>query len=79
MTMAEATKTTIRLKKQEAVELKDAAFSLTKQAIMKGKQKIYTEADLAHFAIENLLKYIEIDDSGELILNTKKATDEKQS
>ncbi|MCM7236044.1 hypothetical protein M8R50_01875 [Enterobacter bugandensis] len=75
--MAEATKTTIRLKKQEAVELKDAAFSLTKQAIMKGKQKIYTEADLAHFAIENLLKYIDIDDSGNLILNIHKSANNK--
>lgn len=75
--MAEATKTTIRLKKQEAVELKDAAFSLTKQAIMKGKQKIYTEADLAHFAIENLLKYIDIDDSGNLTLNIQKSTTTK--
>lgn len=72
--MAENIKSTIRLKKQEAAELKEAAFSLTKQAIMKGKQKIYTEADLAHFAIENLLKYIELDDSGDLILNAQKPT-----
>lgn len=76
--MAENIKSTIRLKKQEAAELKEAAFSLTKQAIMKGKQKIYTEADLAHFAIENLLKYIELDDSGNLILNTQKPTGENK-
>lgn len=71
--MDENIKSTIRLKKQEATALKDAAFSLTKQAIMKGKQKIYTEADLTHFAIENLLKYIELDESGNLILNTQKS------
>ncbi|EBP0014059.1 hypothetical protein HX37_25825 [Salmonella enterica] len=74
--MAENIKSTIRLKKTEATALKEAAFFLTKQAIMKGKQKIYTEADLVHFAIEKLLKYIELDDSGNLKLRQKKEGEE---
>lgn len=73
--MPENIKTTIRLKKQEAIELKSLAFELTKEAIMMGKQKIYTESDIAHFAIENLIDLIVLDDNGDLSmidLNTYK-------
>lgn len=66
--MSEALKTTVRLKKQEAVELRELAFSLTKKAIMKGKQKIYSESDLVHYMIENAIKNIDIDEEGNLYL-----------
>lgn len=66
--MSESIKATIRLKKQEAVELKDKAYALTRKAIMNGKHIVYTESDLVHFAIENTLKNIDLNDSGQLII-----------
>lgn len=57
---------TIRLKKQEASELKDLSFELTKKAITAGHQKIYKESDIVHFLIENLAKRITVDSHGDL-------------
>ena len=37
----EITDKTVRLKKQEAIELKDLSFELTKKTITAGHQKIY--------------------------------------
>ena len=59
---------TIRLKKQEASELKDLSFELTKKAITAGHQKIYKESDIVHFLIENLAKRITVDSHGDLII-----------
>ncbi|EAA4514412.1 hypothetical protein ZH03_005070 [Salmonella enterica subsp. enterica] len=70
--MSESLKTTIRLKKQESVELRDIAFSLTKKAIQKGKHKVYSESDLVHFAIEKTLKNIDLDDDGNLMYTKHK-------
>lgn len=67
--MSETIKATIRLKKQEAIELKDKAYALTKKAIVNGKHIIYTESDLVHFSIEKTLKKIDLDESGKLVLN----------
>uniref|UniRef100_A0AAU8B337 Uncharacterized protein n=1 Tax=Dulem virus 57 TaxID=3145768 RepID=A0AAU8B337_9VIRU len=61
---------TIRLKKQEASELKDLSFELTKKAITAGHQKIYKESDIVHFLIENVANKVSIDKNGDLtILN----------
>ncbi|HAK4778423.1 TPA: hypothetical protein H2C15_004793 [Salmonella enterica] len=70
--MSETIKATVRLKKQEAIALKDAAFTLTKRAINNGIQKVYSESDLVHFGIEKVLKYIDIDENGKLIFNEDK-------
>ncbi|ECJ8613255.1 hypothetical protein FQB19_22170 [Salmonella enterica] len=70
--MSETIKATIRLKKQEAIELKDRAYALTKKAIVNGKHIIYTESDLVHFSIEKTLKKIDLDDSGKLMLKDEK-------
>ncbi|ELQ4283580.1 hypothetical protein R2X83_000551 [Salmonella enterica] len=67
--MSETIKATIRLKKQEAIELKDRAYALTKKAIVNGKHIIYTESDLVHFSIEKTLKKIDLDESGKLVLS----------
>ncbi|QLB14719.1 hypothetical protein A6B39_04305 [Mannheimia granulomatis] len=60
---------TIRLKKQEASDLKDLSFELTKKAITAGHQKIYKESDIVHFLIENLAKAITVNSNGDLELN----------
>ena len=70
--MSEAVKETIRLKKQEAIELKDKAYALTKKAIVSGKHIVYSESDLVHFSIENTLKNIDLDDDGKLIVKDEK-------
>ncbi|MGX2970461.1 hypothetical protein ACWIVY_09325 [Ursidibacter sp. B-7004-1] len=57
---------TIRLKKQEAAELKDLSFELTKSSIMNGHQKLYKESDIVHFLIENASKYVAVGKDGEL-------------
>ncbi|ECK9011641.1 hypothetical protein AID11_12345 [Salmonella enterica subsp. enterica] len=67
--MSEAIKATIRLKKQEAIALKDKAYALTKKAIMNGIHTVHTESDIVHFAIENTLKNIDVDESGKLTIN----------
>lgn len=59
---------TIRLKKQEASDLKDLSFELTKKAITAGHQKIYKESDIVHFLIENLAKKITVDNHGDLTI-----------
>jgi len=51
---------TVRLKKQEAAELKDLSFELTKKAIGAGHQKIYKESDIVHFLIENLAQKVAV-------------------
>lgn len=70
--MTEKLKTTIRLKKQESIDLSNLAFSLTKQAIMNGKQKVYSESDLVHFAIEKVADKICLDENGDLIYEPEK-------
>lgn len=60
---------TIRLKKNEATELKDLSFELTKKAITAGHQKIYKESDIVHFLIEKMAKKVTINKSGELIID----------
>ncbi|MBN6710266.1 hypothetical protein JFL47_11425 [Haemophilus haemoglobinophilus] len=57
---------TIRLKKQEAVELKNLSFELTKSSIMNGHQKLYKESDIVHFLIENASQYVTVGKNGEL-------------
>lgn len=69
--MSEPLKATIRLKKQEAIDLKEMAFNLTKKAIMNGKQKIHSESDIVHLAIEYAIKNIDIDDKGELVIDVE--------
>ncbi|WP_370618249.1 hypothetical protein [Citrobacter meridianamericanus] len=66
--MSESIKATVRLKKQEAIELKDKAYALTRKAIMSGKHIVHTESDIVHFAIENTLKNIDINEDGQLVL-----------
>ncbi|MBD1226401.1 MULTISPECIES: hypothetical protein [Xenorhabdus] len=68
MNTASTLKTTIRLKKSEAIDLQEKAFHLTKKNIMSGRQKIYSEADLVHYAIEQMLTMIALDEHGHLIL-----------
>jgi hypothetical protein len=70
--MTERLKTTIRLKKQESVELSKLAFELTKENIMNGKQKLYSESDLVHFAIEKIAGKIALDANGDLIYTEEK-------
>lgn len=60
---------TIRLKKQEASDLKDLSFELTKKAITAGHQKIYKESDIVHFLIENLAQKVTINSKGDLVVN----------
>lgn len=60
---------TVRLKKQEAAELKDLSFELTKKAIGAGHQKIYKESDIVYFLIENLAKKVTINKNGDLEIN----------
>lgn len=67
--MNKTTDKTVRLKKQEASDLKDLSFELTKKAITAGHQKIYRESDIVHFLIENISKSITIDKEGNLCLN----------
>lgn len=69
--MADNLKTTIRLKKGEASVLKDLAFELTKEAINLGKRKVYTEADIVHFAIEIMSKIIAVDENGDLAIQNE--------
>ncbi|HHE3607754.1 hypothetical protein [Pasteurella multocida] len=59
---------TIRLKKQEAAELKEMSFELTKKAIMLGHQKIYKESDIVHFLIDKMSKKISINKDGNLTI-----------
>ncbi|PHM22162.1 hypothetical protein [Xenorhabdus ehlersii] len=68
MSQASTLKTTIRLKKSESIDLQEKAFLLTKKNIMSGRQKIYSEADLVHYAIEQMLSMITLDEHGYLIL-----------
>lgn len=65
---------TIRLKKQEAIDLKDISFELTKKAIMAGHQKIYKESDIVHYLIENFAQCVKIDQKGMLSLDYEKVT-----
>ncbi|MDE8035788.1 hypothetical protein OQ257_11560 [Actinobacillus equuli subsp. equuli] len=58
---------TIRLKKHEAIELKELSFELTKASILNGHQKIYKESDIVHFLIEQGSKRITINKDGELV------------
>lgn len=60
---------TIKLKKSEATELKEISFSLTKQAINSGHQKIYKESDIVHFLIEKMAHKISLNQNGELTIN----------
>lgn len=69
-----ATDKTIRLKKQEAIDLKDISFDLTKKAIMAGHQKIYKESDIVHYLIENLAKCVKVNSKGTLSLDYEKVT-----
>lgn len=66
--MKPVTDKTIRLKKQEAIDLKELSFELTKMAIMNGHQKLYKESDIVHFLIENVAKQITVNKNGELEL-----------
>ncbi|MIE73125.1 hypothetical protein EL06_28160 [Salmonella enterica subsp. diarizonae] len=66
--MSEAIKATVRLKKQEAIELKDKAYALTRRAIMNGKHVVYTESDIVHFAISSTIKNIDLDENGHLAI-----------
>ncbi len=75
--MTQALKTTIRLKKQEAMELKDMAFTLTKKAIMQGKHKVFSESELVHFAIEKVMKNIGIDENGNLKITGEEEKEKK--
>ena len=65
---------TIRLKKQEAIDLKDISFELTKKAIMAGHQKLYKESDIVHYLIENLAQCIKVNEKGLLALDDEKIT-----
>lgn len=65
---------TIRLKKQEAIDLKEISFELTKKAIMAGHQKIYKESDVVHYLIENLAQCVQINQKGLLGLDYEKVT-----
>ena len=67
--MNKTTDKTVRLKKQEASDLKDLSFELTKKAITAGHQKLYRESDIVHFLIENISQSITIDKEGNLCLN----------
>lgn len=61
---------TIRLKKQEAIDLKEQSFILTKKAIMSGHQKLYKESDVVHYLLENMAKYVIVNENtGELGFN----------
>lgn len=62
---------TIRLKKHEAVELKELSFELTKSSIMSGHQKLYKESDIVHFLIENASRYVTVNKNGELSFSKK--------
>lgn len=64
---------TIRLKKQEAIELKNLSFELTKSSIMNGNQKIYKESDIVHFLIENAAKFVGVDKQGNLLFKKELA------
>ncbi|TYG33315.1 hypothetical protein FW755_12485 [Lonepinella koalarum] len=72
--MKTTTDKTIRLKKQEAIDLKDISFELTKKAIMAGHQKLYKESDIVHYLIENLAKCIQVNQNGSLSLDYDKVT-----
>ncbi|HHF0149332.1 hypothetical protein [Haemophilus influenzae] len=65
---------TIRLKKQEAIDLKDISFELTKKAIMAGHQKLYKESDIVHYLIENLAQCVKVNEKGLLSLDYAKVT-----
>ena len=65
---------TIRLKKQEAIDLKDISFELTKKAIMAGHQKLYKESDVVHYLIENLTSCVKVNEKGLLSLDYEKVT-----
>ncbi|HHV6563361.1 TPA: hypothetical protein ACUL6F_001933, partial [Haemophilus influenzae] len=65
---------TIRLKKQEAIDLKDISFELTKKAIMAGHQKLYKESDIVHYLIENLAQCVKVNEKGLLSLDYAKIT-----
>ena len=65
---------TIRLKKQEAIDLKDISFELTKKAIMAGHQKLYKESDVVHYLIENLASCVKMNEKGLLSLDYEKVT-----
>lgn len=65
---------TIRLKKQEAIELKEISFELTKKAIMAGHQKLYKESDIVHYLIENLSRCVKVNEKGSLSLDYDKVT-----
>lgn len=65
---------TIRLKKQEAIDLKDISFELTKKAIMAGHQKLYKESDVVHYLIENLASCVKVNEKGLLNLDYEKVT-----
>lgn len=63
---------TIRLKKQDAIELKEISFELTKKAILAGHQKMYKESDIVHYLIENLSQCVKVDEEGFLSLDYEK-------
>lgn len=65
---------TIRLKKQEAIDLKEISFELTKKAIMAGHQKLYKESDIVHYLIENFAQCVKVNQSGLLSLDYEKIT-----
>lgn len=69
-----ATDKTIRLKKQEAIDLKEISFELTKKAIMAGHQKLYKESDIVHYLIENLAQCVKVNEKGALSLDYAKLT-----
>ncbi|MGX2949147.1 hypothetical protein [Frederiksenia canicola] len=69
-----ATDKTIRLKKQEAIDLKEISFNLTKKAIMAGHQKLYKESDIVHYLIENLAQCVKVNEKGALSLDYAKLT-----
>lgn len=69
-----ATDKTIRLKKQEAIDLREISFELTKKAIMAGHQKLYKESDIVHYLIENLAQCVKVNEKGLLSLDYAKVT-----
>lgn len=64
--MKETTISTIRLKKQEAADLADLSFMLTKKNVMAGLKKMHSESEIVHFIIKQTLKRVDVDETGNL-------------